>query len=445
MLPSSRHALLALALVASPAFATTWVVTDAGDAGDGTCDASCTLRDAVNESIADDRILFDLALPNPLQLDLTGDALFIDIPLRITANDGVPTVLRRTGGSGRLIELGASADVRIVGLGYEDGNVLSMTSDVPAEGGAIFTAAGSALELRDCRFRNNQATGVLPPLVSGAVEARGGAIATLGDLIVDRCSFVGNLANGANGLDGTMVAPNSAGSSAYGGAIYAAGAIDVLNSTFSGNQANGGDGGDGADQTGFPGGSGANGGNAAGGALYLAAGSSGTLGFATLMGNDAVSGTGGSGGFGTPPGTSGLIGSATGSAVQADADLILNTSVVMGAGVASACEGMAITQRTANLVSDASCPGTVVTDLDLQFQPIDSLDPSPHFTPLPTSDAVDTSPDCLDPLGAEAVVLDQLIATRPMTYHAAPVCDFGAIEFTPVIFADGFETPPPPP
>ena len=178
--------------------------------------------------------------------------------------------------------------------------------------------------------------------------------------------------------------------------------------------------------------------------------STGTLkamfwGFATLMGNDAVSGTGGSGGFGTPPGTSGLIGSATGSAVQADADLILNTSVVMGAGVASACEGMAITQRTANLVSDASCPGTVVTDLDLQFQPIDSLDPSPHFTPLPTSDAVDTSPDCLDPLGAEAVVLDQLIATRPMTYHAAPVCDFGAIEFTPVIFADGFETPPPPP
>ncbi|MCB1560566.1 MAG: hypothetical protein KDI75_05680 [Xanthomonadales bacterium] len=433
--------LLACCLVASPARAADWIVTDTSDAGDGTCDASCTLRDAVDNSIADDRILFDLALPNPLQLDVTGDALFIDIPLRMVTNDGVPTVLRRIGGSGRLIELGPNADVRIVGLGYEDGRVLSLTSGTPAEGGAILSAAGSKLELRDCVFRNNKAMGsVAPTDFGGTIDARGGAIAARGDLLIERCAFVGNLATGAAGIAGFGEANASGGDggNAEGGAIFAAGAADILNATFSNNQAIGGGGGPGT-IFGTLGAGGGDGGDASGGAILIATGASGRLAFSTLIGNLTQAGAGGTGGVGTTTGPDGAAGLASGAAMRSDGDLLLNSSVVVGDNVTSTCEGISITQRTDNLVSDASCPGAVVANLDLQFEPINGLDPSPHFTPLPTSVAVDTSPDCLDALGAELVDLDQLSAPRPFTYHDTPVCDFGAIEFTPVIFADGLE------
>ena len=442
---SVRHSLLAAALMTSPAFGTTRVVTSPGDDGDGTCDTSCTLRDAVNESVADDRILFDLALPNPLQLDLTGDPLSINIPMRITANDGVPTVLRRTGGVGRLIELGPSADVRIVGLGYEDGSVLSLTSGTSAEGGAILTTTGSTLELRDCVFRNNLTAGsVAPTDFGGTIDARGGAIAAHGDLLIERCAFVGNRAIGSVGTAGFAEhCDGGDGGSAEGGAIFATAATDILNSTFNDNQAIGRVGGFGTVIV--NGCSGGDGGDASGGAIFIANGGSGTMAFSTLIGNLTQPGAGGAGGVGMTTGPDGAAGVATGTAIRSDGDLLLNSSVVVGDNVTSTCEGISITQRTDNLASDTSCPGTETVNLDLQFEPIDSLDPSPHFTPLPTSDAVDTSPDCLDALGAEAVVLDQLIATRPMTYHAAPVCDFGAVEFTPVIFSDGFETPPPPP
>ena len=436
-----------LATLVSPAIAVTHIVTEAGDAGDGSCDASCTLRDAIDSSIADDRIEFDLALPSPVVIGLTGDALSIDIPLRIVANDGVPTILRRTAGSGRLMDIGPNADLRIVGLGLENGNVVSLISGVPAEGGAILAAAGSVLELRDCVFRSNQTTGSAAPTdFGGIIDARGGAIAAHGDLLIERCAFVDNRANGSAGTAGFGEANASGGNggNAEGGAIFATASADILNTTFHDNQATGGGGGFGT-IFGTEGAGGGDGGDAHGGAVFIASGGSGTLAFSTLIGNLTEAGAGGAGGVGTTTGPDGVSGTAAGTALRSDGDLLLNSSVIVGDGMTSTCEGAAITQRTGNLVGDASCPGSVVVDLDLQFESIDSLASSPHFKPLPTSDAVDAAPDCLDALGAELVDLDQLIATRPMTYHATPLCDFGAVEFTPVIFADGLETPPPAP
>ncbi|MEZ5484061.1 MAG: hypothetical protein R3F01_02695 [Lysobacteraceae bacterium] len=438
---------MASCFLATPALAVDWLVTDPGDAGDGTCDASCTLRDAITASAEDDRILIDPLLPAPIELELTGTPLFIDVPLRIIGADGVPTILRRTAGDGRLLEFGANADVRIVGLGFENGNVLSLTSGTPAEGGAILTAAGSTLELRDCVFRNNRATGSVAPMdFDGIIDARGGAVAAHGDLLIENCAFVGNRATGSAGTAGMpeIHASGGDGGDAEGGAIFANAAADILNSTFNDNQAMAGGGGFGTIFA-TMGGGGGNGGNAAGGAIFIANGGSGTLAFSTLIGNLTQAGAGGAGGVGSTTGPDGAAGVATGTALQSDGDLLLNTSVIVGDGMTSTCEGATITLRTDNLVSDADCPGSIVADLELQFEPINSLAASPHFRPLPGSAAVDTSPDCLDALGAELVDLDQLIATRPMTYQATPVCDFGAIEFTPVIFADGLETPPPAP
>lgn len=439
--------LVLAALPASDATAATRTVTDAGDAGDGTCDASCTLRDAITGAQADDRILFDLALPNPLQLSLAGPALQVSVPLRITANDGVPTTLVRTSGSGRLLEILNGGDVRIVGLGFASGAIVGIGLD--AEGGAIRIAAGGALELRQCVFRNNQAVTVAVLGTPGFVgTARGGAIASHGDLIVDGCTFIDNGARGGSGFPSTvLMIPGMAGGNGFGGAIHASGAVDVLNSTFTGNIALGGDGGAGGPGPGgmLPGGNGGNGGNGVGGALSFTATATPTVAFSTLSANSVVAGQGGPGGSGAPGGGPGAV---TGAALASDAATTINTSVIGSNGntLVSGCAGAALTQRTTNRVDDVGCPGITVPGLMAQFEPLDAGAPVPVYRPLLGSIVVDTSPDCLDALGVEAVDLDQLLAARPLFGGGAPAtCDFGAIEFDVVFFRDGFEDPPPPP
>jgi CSLREA domain-containing protein len=431
-----------LALTALPAFAATWTVNDTGDAGDGTCDASCTLRDAVNAANTDDRILFDLALPAPIVIGLTGSALQIDVPLRITATDGVRTTLRRVAGSGRLMELTGNADARIIGLAFEDGGAPSAPGLVP-DGGAIHVGSGTTLELRDCSFRNNVASaGSGAPNMPG-LAARGGAIRSLGILLVENCAFVANRVTG--GIGGPF---GQTGGEASGGAIHADSSLTVLNSTFSANEARGGNGSSGTPESFpmIPAGQGGNGGLAEGGAISLGPTSVATIGFSTLIANAAVGGGFGVGGPGAPPGPPGLPGVARGGAVATAAPAIVDTSVVADHGAVGACFGSGLSARTSNRVDDASCPGVLVAALSSQFAAIDADAASPHYRPLEGSIVVDATADCLDALGVEAVVLDQLLTTRPLAGNGgAPACDFGAIELNPVLFADGFEEPPPPP
>ncbi|MBL0028878.1 MAG: hypothetical protein IPO95_07365 [Rhodanobacteraceae bacterium] len=461
MIPNARVTFLLFALLGSAhAPAATRTVNDTGDAGDGTCDATCTLRDAVNAAQADDRILFDLALPSPVVIGLTGPALQIDVPLRITATDGVATTIRRTGGSGRLLDVISGGDARIIGLGFQNGTA-PFALGMPGVGGAVHVASGAALELRQCVFRDNSAAGAPPPPgINGPGQAgQGGAIYALGDLIVDGSAFIGNKAyGGSGGFDPTMPFPGGSGGGASGGAIHAEGIADILNSTFSGNAAYGGTGGPGGVGTtpGIPGGNGGNGGPASGGALGFGASASVTVAFSTLIANDVVPGTGGPGGAAGPPmpgfpppsnGQPGANGIGSGAALSAAAATVLNVSAVAANVGADQCAGGAlVTARTTNLVADGSCPGTIVAGLESQFEAIDLMAASPHFVPKFDSAVVDAAPDCLDAVAFEAVDLDQLLTPRPLTVHApAGRCDIGAIEHNPVLFGDGFEEPPPPP
>ncbi|MBK8284489.1 MAG: hypothetical protein IPK97_06170 [Ahniella sp.] len=442
--------LLMLALSASGAQAVTRIVTDAGDAGDGTCDATCTLRDAVDASGADDRILFDLLLPNPLVLSLTGPALIIDVPMRITATDGVPTVLRRTGGADRLMRVAPTGDVRIVGLGFEDGLAPATPLPGDAKGGAIYVDAGGALELRDSVLRNNRAIAVMnPPGMIGLTgsPADGGAIYALGDVLMEGCAFIGNVAQGSDAppVAGLPI-PGSAGGQASGGAIFANGTLVVLNSTFHGNVAQGGAGSMGGLGAGFPiGPAGGSGGTASGGAIAATLMSVPSVAFSTFVANQTIGGPGGAGGIPDgPPGPPGIV---AGEAISSSAASIINTSILIGSGAASStCAGAALSQRTDNRLDGAGCPGLQVPGLLSQFEPFNVAEPSPVYRPLLGSAVIDSSPDCLDALGAEAVVLDQLLNPRPRPGGGAELrCDFGAFEATVVMFADGFEDPPPPP
>ncbi|HWT16783.1 MAG TPA: hypothetical protein VN581_13480 [Patescibacteria group bacterium] len=450
-------ALIAALLVNGSAMSAILTVTDTGDAGDGTCDATCTLRDAVNAAQADDRVLFDLALSSPIVIGLTGPALQIDLPMRIVGTDGVRTTLRRTSGSGRLIDVLNGGDVRIVGLSFENGTAPSVPAS-GADGGAVFVAAGAALELRDCVFRDNLAIAIASPpeVAMQGGTARGGAIYAEGDLLVENCAFVGNLAQGGNGSSNVFLSGN-AGGAASGGAIHAIATADILNSTFSGNRASGGDGGGGGiGMIGMPGFNGGDGGGASGGALAFSASAAPTLAFSTLIANIVEPGDGGPGGPAGPPlmpelppppnGANGATGAARAAAIDSAATTIINVSVIAANTGATPCAGAALGARTSNRVDDASCPGIVVNALETQFEPIDAQADSPHFKPLFGSAAVDAAADCLDAVAFEVVDLDQLLTPRPLAGHGgALACDFGAIELNPVLFGDGFEEPPPPP
>lgn len=440
-----------------PATAATWTVTGTGDAGDGTCDATCTLRDAVDAAGTDDRILFDLALTPPVLIGLTGPALQIHVPLRITATDGVRTTVRRVAGTGRLMEVLGNGDARVIGLSFENGSAPASIG-TSADGGAIHVAAGAALELRDCVLRGNHAVGAssAPATQIAGSPARGGAIFAAGTLLLENCAFVDNHATGGDGASNVLL-PGSAGGSASGGALHATAGIDIVNSTFSGNSATGGAGGTGGmGAIGMSGFAGGDGGTASGGAIAFAATAAPTVAFATLLANEVAGGSGGIGGPGGPPlmpgdppppnGEAGADGTATGAAIDTAAATILNVSVVAANIGAAQCSGAALSARTSNLVADASCPGVVVAALETQFEAIDLMADSPHYRPLFDSVAVDAAADCLDAVAFEAVVLDQLLTPRPLRVTAATAkCDIGAIELNPVLFGDGFEEPPPPP
>ena len=57
-------------LAAAPAWSAVLTVTDTGDSGDGTCDSSCTLRDAVGDASSGDTITFGLSGTAPWEIAL---------------------------------------------------------------------------------------------------------------------------------------------------------------------------------------------------------------------------------------------------------------------------------------------------------------------------------------------------------------------------------------
>ncbi|HIG73191.1 MAG TPA: CSLREA domain-containing protein [Bacteroidetes bacterium] len=227
-----RSLLVAFLLSLGPALAAqTFTVTSAADPGDGTCDATCTLRDALLAAGENSRIAFDPALSGAI-IELDGTPLPVgDV---VVDADGLGIVVDARQLS-RAMEVEADAEATILGLTIRNGRV-----DEPefgAEGGGIWTAPGSSLLLIRCILADNyadgygggiHAKGVLTLVESrfernGSFESGGGVFAW-GELNVQQSAFADNYAGEGGGL------------AAYGG-------LAVITSTFERNLADGGDGG----------------------------------------------------------------------------------------------------------------------------------------------------------------------------------------------------------
>lgn len=195
--------LLAIALTGAMPVSTaraasaTFTVNDLDDGGDGTCDESCTLRDAVTNANANattgaDTIVFD----DSGTITLTSALPVISEDLTI---DGSGQKVVISGGNIiRIVVIDSGVNVTMNDLTLQDGN-----NNV--QGGAIFN--NGTLTVTDSTFIGNEA-----PV--------GGAIYNSNMLEVSNSTFSGNSA------------------ASYGGGIYnALGTLSLHNSTFSANSA----------------------------------------------------------------------------------------------------------------------------------------------------------------------------------------------------------------
>ncbi len=194
---------LLFAALAAPASATDFPVTVNHDDGNGVClDGSCTLRDALEDAGAGDRVLLPAdtyELVNPV--DLEGDKLI---------GAGARTTIIVGPNDDRVVHVRQGTS-EISGVTITGGSSPSTPTGV---GGGIVIEVGS-LSLIDSTVVDNEAR-------------QGGGIANLGTLTVVRSTITGNRAFTST-------------DASEGGGIYSANATTVRNSTISGNSASSGE------------------------------------------------------------------------------------------------------------------------------------------------------------------------------------------------------------
>ena len=203
-------ALVAGAVASPPAAAeTTLTVNVLDDAGDGVCDATCTLRDAVDTAVAGDRIAFGLPLPATIELTAT-----LSIGKHITIS-------------------GPGADQLHITTNHLD-TVISITS--PS------VSSLSVVVITGVTIRNG---GRDPQSPAGGIRIRHG------DVTIEEATVRDNISGGAGGisnshfsrlrLERVTISGNRAGplsnSKVFGGGIFNAGDLTVVNGTISGNRA----------------------------------------------------------------------------------------------------------------------------------------------------------------------------------------------------------------
>jgi len=194
-------------------------------------------------------------------------------------------------GSTRLFSVAPGVSFDLNGLTFQGGR--------STNGGAIYIDSEAVVQITDCRFLANSASGTNGSAGADGKDdsiangsngkagdpgnpGRGGAIYNLGNLTIQTSTFLTNTASGGNGGtggvggDGGWNAGNGgdggAGAEAEGGAIHNLGELTLTDCTFADNSAKGGDGGEGGAAgagafLGFSGVGGA-GARARGGAIY---------------------------------------------------------------------------------------------------------------------------------------------------------------------------------
>jgi predicted outer membrane repeat protein len=359
-----------LSVLAPPASAATFTVTNLNDAGAG------SLRDAMNQAnsiLGSDTITFNLPGASPWTIHLSS----------VLGNFDDLTI---TGPGANLLTISGDTDSN----GIPDTRVLSNRGTLNLSGvtiakgtnagGGIYNDRGATLTVTDSTFSGNTAT-----------DYGGGIFNYDGTLTVTNSTFSGNTTESVGGgiynYTGPLTVTNStfSGNTAdSGGGIFNFGALNVTNSTFSGNTAT------------------------SGGGIFNQGPL--TVTNSTFSGNSAV-----------------LTGGGIYSNSRDPAAFLMSTIVAGNPG--GDCAGpYPVGDGGYNLSSDASCGFSAASNSLPSTDPLlgglsNNGGPTQTMLPGPGSPAIDKTPSNTNGCGT-TIATDQRGITRPQGTN----CDIGAVE-----------------
>jgi hypothetical protein len=224
--------LLFIYLTATQTFAVDFPVNQAGDAGDLTCDATCTLRDAVddaNAAASDDTISFAAGITN---ITLVNSQITINNAGTLSINGTGANVLTIDGGAGtNRIFFVDGATVTIQGVTLSGGN---------GSGAAVYARLGT-LVLESVLVQNNPGG-----FSFGAVRFESGTNHRISNSTIsnntggaDCAAFYAQVAAALTVVNTTVSGNSTSGSGTGAICILGSSTATFRNTTISGNTANG--------------------------------------------------------------------------------------------------------------------------------------------------------------------------------------------------------------
>lgn len=233
-----------LAAASMSASAATYTVTKVADTSDGTCDADCSLREAIiaaNGTADNDVIEFAPSVFGSAQtITLASGEITIGNSGSLDINGPGANLLNLSGNNASRIIYNDTATSAITGVRFTQGNGQGLVNT--GRGGAIYNSAGNMTLLR--------------VVIDANAAANGGGLntATAGTTLIKSSTISNNTSSGSGGglqnfstsfltiLDSTL-SNNTSNGTTGGGAGQLNGTVLIINSTISGNRAPAGSGG----------------------------------------------------------------------------------------------------------------------------------------------------------------------------------------------------------
>lgn len=230
--------------------AATFTVTKVADTNDGTCDADCSLREAIAAATAaagDDIIAFSTLFSTPQTIVLGGSELVLGNNGSTTIAGPGPALLTLDGNNAsRILSTGANVVANVSGIRFTRGNGAGALNT--GRGGAIYNVGGT-LTLTNCVITANAAAN------GGGLNNAGSINPTVpATLTIDGCVFSNNTSTSSGSalqnfstsfvtMRNTTISGNTSTNVGIAGAFQANGTVTITNSTISGNTTPGGTGG----------------------------------------------------------------------------------------------------------------------------------------------------------------------------------------------------------
>jgi CSLREA domain-containing protein len=385
------------------ASATVYTVTKIADTNDGTCDADCSLREAVaaaNASVDNDSIEFSALFSTPQTITLTGSEIVFGSNGSLTINGTGANLLTISGNNAsRIFASSANAVVNLNNLRFTAGNGVGATNS--GRGGAIYNVGGTMVITNSILTGNAAANGGAINNAASASPSVNANLTIIGCVITANTSTssgsaMQNFSTSTLHLRNTTVSGNSTTTTGIAGAFQANGTVTITNSTFSGNSAPSG----------------------TGGGVYFN-GSSLIMTNTTIVNNSAGIGGGGLHRTGTNPTAN-----------------VRNTIIANNTGAAGTSDvsGLVTSQGNNLIGSVGTSTGWIMSDLQNVNPMLEALAANGGLgnthLPMAGSPALDAGQNCVVDLTCAAanppvaITTDQRGVTRPQN----GIVDIGAVE-----------------